>query len=127
MKISKKIVAYTVKRTPESKDRPETITGRTYKIKPGDHAYYITINNMNDRPYEVFINSKDLQNFQWIMIFTRLVSAVLRKGGEYEFMIDEMKTVVDPAGGGYWKKGVRIESLIAEIGMVLEQHLTHFR
>jgi hypothetical protein len=135
--IDQKIVGYRVKTQDlpkivsephEALERPATIQGKTYRIKPGDHAYYITVNDIEIdgvvRPYEVFINTKDTTNFQWVMIFTRLVSAIFRKGGEYQFMIDEMKAIIDPSGG-YWKKGAGyIPSLVADIGMVIEKHLS---
>jgi hypothetical protein len=110
--------------------RPDEITGKTYKIKPAgiDHAMYITINDILVdgviRPYELFINCKHVESFQWVMIFTRLVSAVFRNGGEYQFIIDEMKATFDPAGG-YFKKGHGfVPSLVADIGLVIEQHVT---
>lgn len=112
----------------ESDERPEVIRGKTYKIKPSDHAFYVTINdariNGRWRPYELFINTKDVQHFMWVMIFSRLVSAVLRKNGDYKFMVDEMKAIIDPATGGYWKKGEgHVPSLIADIGNILEKHI----
>ena len=139
-KIEQKITGYKVKteevsasepaisRYHESHDRPEVVRGKTYKLKPADHAFYITINDAEIdgvwRPIELFVNTKDIQHFMWVMIFSRLVSAILRKGGEYEFMIDEMKAIIDPATGGYWKKGEgHVPSLIADIGNILEKHI----
>lgn len=139
-KIDQKITGYSVKTENvsapqpeipsyhESEERPEVIRGKTYKIKPSDHAFYVTINDalIGDkwRPYELFINTKDVQHFMWVMIFSRLVSAVLRKGGDYEFMVAEMKVIVDPVTGGYWKKGEgHVPSLIADIGNILEKHI----
>lgn len=139
-KIEQKITGYKVKSETdsasqpeisgyhESDERPDVIRGKTYKLKPGDHAFYVTINDacINGcwRPYELFVNTKDVQHFMWVMIFSRLVSAVLRKGGSYEFMIDEMKAIIDPATGGYWKKGEgHVPSLIADIGNILERHI----
>lgn len=139
-KIEQKITGYRVKTDDvsapepeissyhESDERPDVIRGKTYKLKPGDHAFYVTINDAcidgHWRPYELFVNTKDVQHFMWVMIFSRLVSAVLRKGGSYEFMIDEMKAIIDPATGGYWKKGEgHVPSLIADIGNILEKHI----
>ncbi len=140
-KIDQKITGYRVKtedvsapqpeipRHHESVERPEVLRGKTYKIKPpGDHAFYIVVNDAlidgKWRPYEIFINTKDVQHFMWVMIFTRLVSAILRTGGAYEFMVDEMKAIIDPATGGYWKKGEgHVPSLIADIGNILEKHI----
>lgn len=118
----------------ESISRPESLEGSTYKIKPAtlEHAIYITVNDVvlnpgtpNEvrRPFEVFINSKNMTEFQWIVALTRIISAVFRKGGDVQFLVEEMKAVFDPKGG-YWKPGgVFVPSVIAEFGMVLEQHL----
>lgn len=139
-KIDQKITGYRVKTegvsTPqpeissyhESVERPEVLRGKTSKIKPDEHAFYVTINDAQIdgkwRPYELFINTKDVQHFMWVMIFSRLVSAVLRKNGDYKFMVEEMKAIIDPATGGYWKKGEgHVPSLIADIGNILEKHI----
>jgi hypothetical protein len=118
----------------EKVDRPEMLHGSTYKIKtPGsEHALYITINDMilnqgTDhelrRPFEVFINSKNMDHFQWVVALTRVISAVFRKGGDVTFLVEEMKAVFDPQGG-YFKKGGRfMPSLVAEIGDAIESHM----
>jgi len=117
----------------EGLDRPALLQGRTYKIKtPGsDHAMYVTINDMvlnvgtgqeERHPYEMFINSKDVDHFQWVLAVTRLLSAAFRKGGNIKFLATEMQQVFDPKGG-YFKKGRYIPSVVAEIGYILEQHL----
>jgi hypothetical protein len=110
--------------------RPEHLQGTTYKIKTpqSEHALYITINDMvlngNERhPYEMFINSKNMEHFQWVLALTRLVSAVWRKGGDSTFLVEELKNVFDPKGGYYKRGGVYMPSLVAEIGSVIEQHL----
>jgi hypothetical protein len=118
----------------EEIQRPEVLIGSTYKIKTpvSDHAMYVTINDivLNEgteyeqrRPFEVFINSKNLDHFQWIVALTRIISAVFRKGGDVTFLVDELKAVFDPRGG-YWRAGgVFMPSLIAELGYVIEKHL----
>ena len=118
----------------EPLDRPEKITGSTYKVKTPvtEHALYITINDvvMNEgtpqehrRPFEIFINSKNMDHFQWIVALTRVMSAVFRKGGDVTFLVEELKSVFEPSGG-YFKKGGRfVPSLVAEIGEVVEKHL----
>jgi len=118
----------------EPLSRPDKLVGNTYKIKTPatEHALYITINDviMNEgtpqqhrRPFEIFINSKNMDHFQWIVALTRVMSAVFRKGGDITFLLEELHSVFDPSGG-YFKKGGRyIPSLVAEIGIVLEQHL----
>jgi hypothetical protein len=124
----------TVKHLHESMKRPEILCGSTFKIKTplSDHALYITINDIvlnegtpdeEKRPFEVFINSKDMSHYQWVLALTRVISAVFRKGGECAFLIDELKSVFNP-NGGYFKKGKFMPSLVAEIGDVLETHLT---
>ena len=109
--------------------RPNCLTGTTYKVKTpqSEHALYITINDMvlDDvhHPYEMFINSKNMDHFQWVLALTRLVSAVWRKGGDSTFLVEELKNVFDPKGGYYKRGGVYMPSLVAEIGTVIEQHL----
>lgn len=109
-------------------DRPEILVGSTYKVKsPGfEHAMYVTINDFiaedgTRLPYEIFINSKNMDNFQWIIAMTVLISAVFQKGGEVAFMAEALKTIFDPKGG-YFKKKIFMPSIVAEIGYVLEQH-----
>ena len=118
----------------EKVERPEVLIGSTYKIKTpvSDHAMYVTINDivLNEgtpheqrRPFEVFINSKNLDHFQWIVALTRVISAVFRKGGDTTFLVDELKAVFDPRGG-YWQPGGKyMPSTIAELGHVIERHL----
>ena len=140
LKIDKKIVGYKVVDKSEEKvvvemihenfPRPPHLTGTTYKIKTpqSEHAMYITINDMvlngdERHPYEMFINSKNMEHFQWVLALTRLVSAVWRKGGDSTFLVEELKNVFDPKGGYYKRGGVYMPSLVAEIGTVIEQHL----
>jgi hypothetical protein len=118
----------------EKLERPEVLVGSTYKIKTpvSEHAMYVTINDiiLNEgtphelrRPFEVFINSKNLDHFQWIVALTRVISAVFRKGGDTTFLVDELKAVFDPRGG-YWQPGGKfMPSTIAELGYVIERHL----
>ncbi len=118
----------------ETIERPDFLIGSTYKIKPpvSEHALYITINDivLNEgtdhetrRPYEIFINSKSMEHFQWVIALTRVISAVFRKGGDITFLIDELCSVHDPNGGYYKKGGVFMPSLVAEIGSVIERHM----
>jgi hypothetical protein len=118
----------------EKIERPEMLIGSTYKLKTptSDHAMYITINDviLNEgtpheqrRPFEIFINSKNLEDFQWVVAMTRIMSAVFRKGGDVTFLVEEMKAVFDPKGG-YWQSGGRfMPSVIAEMGTILERHM----
>jgi hypothetical protein len=118
----------------EKLERPEMLIGSTYKIKTpvSDHAMYVTINDiiLNEgteheqrRPFEVFINSKTLDPYQWIVALPRIISAVVRKGGDVTFLVDELKAVFDPRGG-YWQPGGKfMPSIIAELGCVIEKHL----
>lgn len=143
--IDKKIVKYSIKKMEDVKEpsiekmhekleRPETLEGSTYKIKTplSDHALYITINDVvlnagtdheQRRPFEIFINSKNLEHFQWVVALTRVISAVFRKGGDVTFLVEELKAVFDPQGG-YFKTGGRfMPSLVAEIGDAIETHM----
>lgn len=153
VKISHKITGYAIKKEaePNSVDsnvepdpviehmhenvgRPEMLVGATYKIKTplSDHALYITINdiilnpNSNHeirRPFEIFINSKNMDHFQWVVALTRVISAIFRKGGDVTFLAEELKAVFDPKGG-YFKSGGRfMPSLVAEIGDAIETHM----
>src|SRR5476649_960432 len=109
-------------------DRPEDLPGKTYKIKwPGsDHAIYITINDvMQDgrrRPFEIFINSKNMEHYAWTVALTRMISAVFRRGGDVSFVVEELKAVFDPRGG-QWMEARYVPSLLAAIGGVIERHL----
>lgn len=109
-------------------DRPEELPGRTYKIKwPGsDHAIYITVNDVvqegRRRPFEIFINSKNMEHYAWTVALTRMISAVFRRGGDVSFVVEELKAVFDPRGG-QWMEGRYVPSLLAAIGSVIERHL----
>jgi hypothetical protein len=118
----------------EKLERPPVLQGSTYKIKTplSEHALYVTINDiiLNPgtehelrRPFEVFINSKNMVHFQWIVALTRIISAVFRKGGDVTFLVEELRSVFDPHGGYFKKGGKFMPSLVAEIGDVLENHL----
>ena len=118
----------------EKLERPEMLVGTTYKVKTpvSDHAMYVTINDiiLNEgtehekrRPFEIFINSKNLDHYQWIVALTRIISAVFRKGGDVTFLVEELKAVFDPRGG-YWQAGGKfMPSIIAELGHIVEKHL----
>lgn len=153
VKIDKKIVGYSVVKNEEEKapaasvatqpavvqmhekvERPEVLMGCTYKVKTplSDHALYITINDivLNPgteyevrRPFEIFINSKAMEHFQWIVALTRIISAVFRKGGDVTFLVEELHSVFDPSGGYFKKGGKYMPSLVAEIGDVIESHM----
>jgi len=109
--------------------RPEELEGSTYKIKTpnSDHALYITINDVEidgyRRPFEIFINSKNMENFSWIVALTRVVSAVFRHGGDVTFLVEELRSVFDPRGGYYKPGGKYMPSLVAEIGECIERHM----
>jgi len=112
----------------EPLDRPAALEGQTYKVKwPGsEHALYITINDIiiagHRRPFEVFINSKNMEHFAWTVALTRMISAVFRRGGDISFVVEELKAVFDPRGGA-WVEGRYIPSILAAIGGVIERHL----
>jgi len=148
IKIDKKITAYEVKK-PEDEatqadqkvtaiapllERDDILEGNTYKIKTpmSDHAMYITINDVvinagtpdeHRRPFEIFINSKNMEHFMWIVALTRITSAIFRKGGDITFLVEELKAVFDPRGGYYKRGGKYMPSIVAEIGEAIQQHL----
>ena len=118
----------------EKIERPDVLLGSTYKVKTplSEHALYVTINDVVlnagtphelRRPFEVFINSKNMDHFQWIVALTRIISAVFRKGGDVTFLVEELKAVFDPRGGYFKKGGKYMPSLVAEIGDAIEYHL----
>jgi hypothetical protein len=144
--INSKIVSYQVLKAKENEKpelefmhesvkRPEVLMGTTYKIRTpqSPHALYLTINDMllnegteyeSRVPFELFLNSKAMDSYQWIIAITRLMSSMFRKGGNVAFIVDELKVVHDPAGG-FWEKGKYYPSLVAKIGSVIELHLKH--
>ena len=109
-------------------DRPEALPGQTYKVRwpESDHAIYITLNDIiqdgRRRPFEIFINSKNMEHFAWTVALTRMISAVFRRGGDVSFVVEELKAVFDPRGG-QWMDGRYVPSLLAAIGEVIEQHM----
>jgi len=147
IKIEKKITGYEVATADaaikdESKvthiapllERDEVLVGSTYKIKTphSEHAMYITINDVlvnvgekdeHRRPFEIFINTKNMEHFMWIVTLTRIISAIFRKGGDVTFLVEELKAVFDPRGGYYKKGGRYMPSIVAEIGEVIQQHM----
>ena len=112
----------------EPLDRPEHLEGNTYKLKwpDSEHAIYLTINDIvvggRRRPFEVFINSKNMEHFAWTVALTRMISAVFRRGGDVSFVVEELKAVFDPRGGA-WVNGKYIPSILAAIGGVIERHM----
>lgn len=123
-----------IARMHEKVERPDMLIGSTYKIKTpvSEHAFYITINDIvfnpgtpyeKRRPFEMFINSKNMDHYQWISALTLIVSAVFRKGGDVTFLVEELQSVFDPKGGYFRKGGKFIPSLVAEIGDAIESHL----
>ena len=108
--------------------RPVALPGKTYKIRwpESDHAIYITINDiMQDgrrRPFEIFINSKNMEHYAWTLALTRMISAVFRRGGDVSFVVEELKAVFDPRGGS-WMGGKYVPSLLAAIGEAIEGHM----
>ena len=127
-------LGFSLEQMHEALERPEMLLGSTYKVKTplSEHAMYITINDIvlnpgtpheQRRPFEVFINSKNMDHFQWIVALTRIISAVFRKGGDVTFLVEELKSVFDPKGGYFKRGGKYMPSLVAEIGDVIESHL----
>lgn len=111
------------------REREEVLSGFSYKLKwpETDHAIYITINDIVEngrrRPFEIFINSKNMEHYAWTVALTRMISAVFRRGGDVSFVVEELKAVFDPRGG-QWMGGRYVPSLLAAIGAVIERHMT---
>ena len=109
-------------------DRPEALPGRTYKLRwpESEHAIYVTLNDVvqdgRRRPFEIFVNSKNMEHYAWTLALTRMISAVFRRGGDVSFVVEELKAVFDPRGGA-WLQGRYVPSLLAAIGAVIEQHM----
>ena len=113
---------------PDLMVRPDKVLGATYKLRwpDSEHAMYVTVNDVEldevRRPFEVFVNSKNLEHYAWVVALTRMISAVFRRGGEVAFVAEELKQVFDPRGG-QWSQGRYVPSLVAAIGEVLERHM----
>jgi hypothetical protein len=128
-KIDKPITGYSIvtdepKAKPTLAERPEQLSGATYKLKTplSEAALYVTINDLDGRPFEIFINCRDTKHFQWVIALTRVMSAVFRHGGDASFLIEELMSIADPHAG-YFKGGKYVPSLVAELGGILERHL----
>ncbi|MGD9981394.1 MAG: adenosylcobalamin-dependent ribonucleoside-diphosphate reductase [Hyphomonadaceae bacterium] len=115
-------------RPPPLTPRPDLLIGSTYKIKwpESEHALYVTVNDIEDagkrRPFEIFVNSKNMEHYAWTLALTRMISAVFRRGGDVTFVAEELKAVFDPRGGA-WMNGRYVPSLLAAIGDVIQRHL----
>src|SRR5690606_21702753 len=109
-------------------ERDPVLPGFTYKLKwqASDHAIYVTINDIEregrKRPFEIFINTKNLEHYAWTVALTRMISAVFRRGGDVSFVVEELKAIFDPQGG-QWMNGRYVPSLLAAIGEIIETHL----
>jgi hypothetical protein len=109
--------------------RPDMLDGSTYKIKTptSEQALYVTINDISvdghRRPFEIFINSKNMENFAWVVALTRVLSAVFRREEDVTFMVEELKSIFDGHGGYFKPGGVKMPSVVAEIGGCLEKHM----
>jgi ribonucleoside-diphosphate reductase alpha chain len=120
--------AVDVRSAPPLTPRPDLLIGSTYKIKwpESEHALYVTINDMDEagkrRPFEIFVNSKNMEHYAWTLALTRMISAVFRRGGDVSFVAEELKAVFDPRGGA-WLNGRYVPSLLAAIGDVIQRHL----
>lgn len=131
--ITKKITSYAVKSDKEvavivqpKQERDEMLQGFTYKIKPTGYecAVYITINNLNNKPFEIFVQCKNTDSFQYIQTITRLISAIWRNGGNTDYVYEELKQIFDPKGGYFLPKGGGfVNGVIHHIGMVIEKHI----
>lgn len=127
-KAPEKAEASEIRTAPPLTPRPDLLIGSTYKIKwpESEHALYVTVNDFDDggkrRPFEIFINSKNMEHYAWTLALTRMISAVFRRGGDVSFVAEELKAVFDPRGG-HWLNGRYVPSLLAAIGDVIQRHL----
>lgn len=110
--------------------RPRALEGATYKLKwPNEpHAFYVTFTDMEDaagvrRPFEMFINSKNVDHFAWTVALTRMISAVFRRSQDSSFVAKELREVFDPKGGAFMQ-GRYVPSLLAALGDVVAEHMT---
>lgn len=143
--IDKEIVSYSIKKTEEltlpakpiiPEERPELLEGVTYKFKALEFAYYVTINDMvidNEDgsktyiPYEIFLNSKNVEHYHWIVCTMRIISLYFKANGDIDKLISELKETYDASGGYFKKGGGRMPSVVAELGFVLEKHTNRFK
>ncbi len=135
--ITGSVLSVSEKPAPASEDdkpltpRARRLEGATYKLKwpPSAHAVYVTINDANDaddgqgpRPFEIFVNSKNMDHYPWTLALTRMISAVFRRGGDVGFVAEELQAVFDPHGGTFMD-GRYVPSLPAAIGRIVAEHL----
>lgn len=107
--------------------RPFRLSGSTYKLKPAEGAaLFLTINDVVDetgkkRPYEIFINTKRLQDASLLAGLSRVISAVFHLDHDPSFLVEELTTIEDQ--NGYHFNGMYIPSLVAHIGFAIEEHI----
>lgn len=122
-----KVVSNSQSVTQQPVERPECLLSRSYKIKPPDSpAYYITLSHLNGLPYELFINTKDVTHYQWVLLTSRMVSAVFRRVHSIEearFIVEELQAIRDPVGGYFIKGHGSPISLAAHLGNIIDQFL----
>ncbi len=115
-----------IKATTKKNERPYVLNARVYKLKSVfvDSAVYVTITYIEEegkkRPFEIFINSKDLTRAAEYSVLTRLISAIFRRSEDPTFILEELKSIYDP-NGGRMKNGRYLPSFYAEIADVLEE------
>jgi len=126
-KITKAELKKDIPNSESKKERQDVMRGKTYKIKPDtfDHAIYITINDLEDKPFEIFINTKCPKSISWMMTVTRMLSAIMRVEDDLSFIIAELKNIHDPEGGYFYKGMGHVPSVQAHIGYILEKHIGH--
>ncbi|MBE2992517.1 adenosylcobalamin-dependent ribonucleoside-diphosphate reductase [Sphingomonas sp. CFBP 13603] len=127
------VVAPPTASTSDVLTRPQVLSGKTVKIKwPIDgENYYLTINDYvhpdgRRVPFEIFISTSSVENFETMAALTRTLSAACRRG-DATFLFEELERVHSPKGGALVRldhetKGSYAPSLIALIGRILRQH-----
>lgn len=106
--------------------RPDVVDAKVYKIKSPFVKFnvYVTLGYIMEygrkRPIEIFINSKDLTHSAQYAVLTRLISAIFRRAGDAQFILEELRSIYDP-NGGYFKEGKYIHSFYSEVADVIER------
>jgi len=102
--------------------RPDIVPGNTHKVKwptTGDNIY-ITVTNVDGEPLELFIKHQDSSIGEWTDALSRMVTGVMRRGGDLRFIVDQLSKVGSTSGGAF-VDGVYRPSVVAAIAGVVEK------
>ena len=129
--IADKVYTGAVLEVPEDylPERPEALSGTTYKIKFGNNkASYLTVSDIDDgqggtRPFEIFLRSSDPTHDEWMTALARMISAILRRPHPADFVADELRQISSTDTGGFWGQRGYQPSIVAAIGLKLQEHM----